>query len=626
MASFFDYYGGRPSVPSPVVPVPSPAPPSVTPGQGPLDPRYMLRRQYREEDPTEPDYRFKLIGGTNPALDVSAIQVINPEDVIHGDFNTYLESVGMDRSGKFSGAVMKETSGTKDTSAAAADFVGTVETAAGMIMGMSNVVGGPSLTDPTGVGTRSTGSGIFSPIATANMSREFTDINAIAKFNSDPANKGATGNQRGFMLRLGDERGSILYRLPGENRYRGDLSLRGINIPQDVARNIENYTLGVDKGQQLLNAISSGDTDIVDKISGDIDLSNAVIKAGRGGYTLDGKFNFVTGVGRMGNLSDLTDENNGLAGTTFRVTTEGGYNAIESQRIAKSWLNGARNFTSDTPAAVKVAHLQAHIQMATKASDAMTSAKSTKKPDPVVTTTTGGDGGTPPGPPPGFTPAGGGDGDGGPTVQGPSFEGGTTTYYDDQGYQTDPGGGGGGGASYSVNEIEQDIMDSFGGSTDAADYSFEGFKEGGLNTARPGFVEDEDRIVPDQSVLTVNELQGDVAESGFIDRPPSQVTDAESVADDIPMPEAEEDGFVINQEAVKLAGEMDLIKKIEDAERYVKSKGIELNKPKQPILASSGEIYVRPEVVGAIGLDELEKINKRGVPKTKKKIKRTQRA
>lgn len=73
----------------------------------------MLRGQYREEDPTEPDYRFKLIGGTNPALDVSAIQVINPEDVIHGDFNTYLESVGMDRSGKFSGAVMKETSGTK---------------------------------------------------------------------------------------------------------------------------------------------------------------------------------------------------------------------------------------------------------------------------------------------------------------------------------------------------------------------------------------------------------------------------------------------------------------------------------------------------------------------------------
>ena len=146
------------------------------------------------------------------------------------------------------------------------------------------------------------------------------------------------------------------------------------------------------------------------------------------------------------------------------------------------------------------------------------------------------------------------------------------------------------------------------------------------STTRPGFVEDEDRLVPEKSILTVNELQGDVEESGFIDRPPSEVTDAESVADDIPMPEAEEDGYVINQEAVKLAGEMDLIKKIEDAERYVKSKGIELKKSKQPILASSGEIYVRPEVVAAIGLDELEKINKRGVPATKKKLKETKRA
>jgi len=141
-----------------------------------------------------------------------------------------------------------------------------------------------------------------------------------------------------------------------------------------------------------------------------------------------------------------------------------------------------------------------------------------------------------------------------------------------------------------------------------------------------GFVEDEDRLVPEKAVLTVNELQDDVQGSGFIDRPASEVTDAESVADNIPMPGAEQDGYVINVEAVKRAGEMDLIKKIEDAERYVKSKGIELDKPKQPILASSGEIYVRPEVVGAIGLDELEKINKRGVPETKKKLKRNRRA
>lgn len=615
MVSFFDYYGGRPSIPDPVVPVPSPTPLPVTPGQGPLDPRYMLRPQYREEDPTEPDYRFELISGTNPALDVNALQVINPEDVIHGDFTTYLEGVGMDRSGKFSGAVMKDGPATDKTSAAAAaGFVGSLDAAAGAMLGMSNIVGGPSLTDPTGVGTRSTGTGIFGPLATASMAREFEDMNAIAKFNSDPANKGATGNQKGFMIRLGDERGSVLYRLPGKNQYRGDLSLRGIDIPQNVARNIENYTVGVDKGQQLLNAISSGDADIVDAISEDVDLSNAVIRAGKGGYTLDGKFNFVTGVAKMGNLSDLTDENNGLAGTTFRVTTGGGYNAIESQRIAKSWLNGARNFTSDTPASVKIAHLQAHIQMATKASDAMTPGKSTKKPGPTVTTTTTtADGGGGP-PPPTSGDAGGGDGSGPPQGRGSGYDF-TSRPAEERAMQ---------------DAAEREKEYTFDPFSDVGRFMAEGgrvgMQEGGLNAARPGFVEDEDRLVPEKSILTVNELQGDVEESGFIDRPPSEVTDAESVADDIPMPEAEQDGYVINVEAVKRAGEMDLIKKIEDAERYVKSKGIELDKPKQPILASSGEIYVRPEVVRAIGLDELEKINKRGVPETKKKLKRSRRA
>ena len=141
-----------------------------------------------------------------------------------------------------------------------------------------------------------------------------------------------------------------------------------------------------------------------------------------------------------------------------------------------------------------------------------------------------------------------------------------------------------------------------------------------------GFVEDKDRLVPQDSILTVNELKEDVQQSGFIDKPASQVSDAESVADDVPIPEAEEDGFVINVEAVKLAGEMDLMSEIEQAEKYVKSKGIDLEKSKQPILGSKGEVYVRPELVPIIGLNKLEKINKRGVPATKQKLKNTKRA
>ena len=589
MSSFFDYYSGRPTPPTPPA---APTPPSPTqPVLPPIDPRYVLKRP-RVEDPSEPNYAMDLIGGSNPALNIAGLQIINPEDVIHGDFSTYLAGMGLERNGTFGGVSPSDPDADVGRSIPLVDAY--------------------TLTDATGKGFRGISkSGRLNVFAAASINEEFEALNEIAKFNA--ANADVVGNAKGFAIRLGDERGSVLYRLPGSSRYQGDLSVNGKTIPQSVARNIENYTQGASKGQELLAALTTGTDDDINKAVTDIDFTNALIRTDRGGYTLDGKFNAVVGVGRLGNLSDLKD----LAQNQFRVVNDGKYNEVASNAVATEWLNGARSMGSDATQAELIAHLQNSINKATKQSDVMKS--NTKAGSKATTSTTetitsnGGDG-PPPGPPPGFTPAGGGGDDGGPTVQDPSFEGGTTTYYDDQGFQTDPGGGGYSGNSYDVS------YDS------SADTSFEGAYEDDDMYAQGGFVEDKDRLVPEKSVLTVNELQGDVEESGFIDRPPSEVTDAESVADDIPMPEAEEDGYVINQEAVKLAGEMDLIKKIEDAERYVKSKGIELEKSKQPILASSGEIYVRPEVVAAIGLDELEKINKRGVPATKKKLKETKRA
>ena len=604
MSSFFDYYSGRPTPPTPPA---APTPPSPTqPVLPPIDPRYVLKRP-RVEDPTEPNYAMDLIGGSNPALNIAGLQVINPEDVIHGDFSTYLAGMGLERNGTF-GAV--------NPSDPDADV--------GRVMPLVDAY---TLTDPTGKGFRGISkSGRLNVFAAASINEEFEALNEIAKFNA--ANADAVGNAKGFAIRLGDERGSILYRLPGSNRYQGDLSVNGKTIPQSIARNIENYTQGAAKGQELLAALTSGTDEDISKAVTDIDFTNALIRTDRGGYTLDGKFNAVVGVGRLGNLSDLKN----LAQNQFRVVNDGKYNEVASNAIATEWLNGARNMGSDATQAELSAHLQNSINKATKQSDVM---KSNSKPGSKTTTSTTetitSTGDTDP--PPGFIPTVLlSDAD---STQPASAPGGRPTYYDDQGFQTDPGGGRVGGItvdrddsapagrSYSLTREEVSTPSSSG---DPRGYSMRALGGDVPSTTRPGFVEDEDRLVPEKSILTVNELQGDVEESGFIDRPPSEVTDAESVADDIPMPEAEEDGFVINQEAVKLAGEMDLIKKIEDAERYVKSKGIELKKSKQPILASSGEIYVRPEVVAAIGLDELEKINKRGVPATKKKLKETKRA
>ena len=605
MSSFFDYYSGRPTPPTPPA---APTLPSPTqPVLPPIDPRYVLRRQYREEDPSEPDYAMDLIGGSNPALNIAGLQIINPEDVIHGDFSTYLAGMGLERNGTFGGVSPSDPD---------ADVGRSIP-----------LIDAHTLTDPTGKGFRGISkSGRLNVFAAASINEEFEALNEIAKFNA--ANADVVGNAKGFAIRLGDERGSVLYRLPGSSRYQGDLSVNGKTIPQSVARNIENYTQGASKGQELLAALTTGTDDDINKAVTDIDFTNALIRTDRGGYTLDGKFNAVVGVGRLGNLSDLKD----LAQNQFRVVNNGKYNEVASNAIATEWLNGARNMGPDATQAELIAHLQNSINKATKQSDVM---KSNTKPGSKTTTSTtetitstGDDGdGAPP-------PTGG---DGGPTgddrissllaggetrfvnVPGRGFvaidEGTSFRERDDSENQ--------GGRSYSLTREEVSTPSSSG---DPRGYSMRALGGDVPSTDRPGFVEDEDRLVPESSTLTVNELQGNVEESGFIDRPPSEVTDAESVADNIPIPEAEEDGYVINVEAVKRAGEMDLIREIEEAENYVKRKGIELDKPKRPVLASSGEIYVRPEVVAAMGLDKLEKINKRGVPETKKKLKRTRRA
>ena len=73
-------------------------------------------------------------------------------------------------------------------------------------------------------------------------------------------------------------------------------------------------------------------------------------------------------------------------------------------------------------------------------------------------------------------------------------------------------------------------------------------------------------------------IQSKGDESGFVGRPPSQVTDAESVADDKEMV-AKEEGMVLNAEAVKLAGEQDVAAMIKEADDYLRKNGEEKQIP-----------------------------------------------
>ena len=114
------------------------------------------------------------------------------------------------------------------------------------------------------------------------------------------------------------------------------------------------------------------------------------------------------------------------------------------------------------------------------------------------------------------------------------------------------------------------------------------------------------------------------SQSGFVDRPPSQVSEAGKVADDRPM-KAKEGTYVINAAAVEFAGEQDIRKMIMDAQKEAVRRGLstgdfERHSDLVDIAVSRGEVTVAPHLVDIIGEDRLEKINKRGLRKTEQRI------
>jgi hypothetical protein len=114
------------------------------------------------------------------------------------------------------------------------------------------------------------------------------------------------------------------------------------------------------------------------------------------------------------------------------------------------------------------------------------------------------------------------------------------------------------------------------------------------------------------------------SQSGFIDRPPSQVTDGAKVADDRPM-KAKEGTYILNAAAVEFAGEKDIRKMIMDAQKEAVRRGLstedfERHSNLIDIAVSSGEVTIAPHLVKIIGEDRLEKINKRGIRKTEQRI------
>ena len=111
------------------------------------------------------------------------------------------------------------------------------------------------------------------------------------------------------------------------------------------------------------------------------------------------------------------------------------------------------------------------------------------------------------------------------------------------------------------------------------------------------------------------------APAGFVERPPSQVSEAATVADDKPM-SVPEGTFVINAAAVEFAGEQDIVDMLNEAYRKAEKKGIQPpTKETLDVAVSKGEVIVPPFLAKIIGYDRLEKINNRGKAEVNRRIK-----
>ena len=106
--------------------------------------------------------------------------------------------------------------------------------------------------------------------------------------------------------------------------------------------------------------------------------------------------------------------------------------------------------------------------------------------------------------------------------------------------------------------------------------------------------------------------------SGFIGAPPSQVPEEKTVADD-QLTEYPEGTFIINAAAVEEAGEADIVKMLNDAQKEAVRRGITVDKSENSaklidVAVSQGEVKVAPYLAKVIGYDRLRKINNRGKP------------
>ena len=416
----------------------------------------------------------------------------------------------------------------------------------------------------------------------------------------------------GFAVMVGN---NTVYRKQGSTLYKGLPS----GITQNVAKTVE--ALLSNQNPREFNPNSGETSALVSKTSN----GNLL-----GGYTLDGKAIQMNGdIAMMGSMKQFE----AMAATNFKF---GNLTNKEAQGFARSWMEGARgrNFKSQEE---KIAHLNRFQELAKKAGGTVGKTVKTKtnilnyvgknfpnaknyssrreddrtvanlekkeeqfkKETAAVTTpedsqqaaTRGGDYGV------------------------------SSDIYSDFGTVSDDGGDG-----FDSGGVGQG-GDSYGG----VDFAEGGRVDMAMGSGEEEIMLDDNRVEPiiedDDMIISGNELLADekTKKSGFINKPASQTSDQEGIADDTPIQLRNDQNpegatIVMNKPSIDLMGEKDFIKMVKDGLRYLRSKGKALSenddeyikKNFTDVAISSGEAVIQPELANVIGRKRLLALNERG--------------
>ncbi len=196
--------------------------------------------------------------------------------------------------------------------------------------------------------------------------------------------------------------------------------------------------------------------------------------------------------------------------------------------------------------------------------------------------------------------------DEGTDLEGPPTDS-SVTQYDTP--EFDGSGGDTGQGGYDDNQAAQDRQE-------AADEA--------TGDGRSGGPEDGRALGGRIGMAAGGQMAAGMEPSGFIGAPPSQVPEGQTVADNVNT-QKPEGTFVINAAAVEFAGEQDIVKMLNDAQKEAVRRGIALDNDESSgklidVAVSRGEVTVAPYLVKIIGEDRLTKINNRGKPETRERI------